>query len=499
MKGRGVSYIKVGVDGVKLARIGGRGAAALTLRSICTLISSFCYSTMPPKKKKRLYPFQENYAEDFGVRVTCRNEDTGVVEACVCRFCECWGREVEDEDDEGVGPARKRKKTTNSQHFKTSFRCDNMRKHMKEQHPKKWKEYEELKKSLGRTPELLQKFFEQSTIDAFFEKRSTLVGRKRVFTIEKDIVEVVVKECLMPSSEDADEDADEDDADVENLRGDIGMEAFKPEYEVTEDGSKVVACYKVTVPNPLQFDYVVSLLAAGLSFRQISRVVLENRDRLGCASKTGCLSDGEASCYSRIVCAVGLQILSDLMKKSWAFAVASDVCTDDFGNSHLDVRVRFPGLDTGDDLLSFHLLAIPLFDESHSGASLFEFFAKVFDALCPNWKDKLIGSSTDGAPNMTGCNVGFTTQLANAVNGDAFYRIWCLAHQLDLIIKAALHAMADSGHFPFMNILTTIIGWLRRQDSLIRQLQSKCPYYISVRWTSVSKVCFRCFGLLYMY
>jgi hypothetical protein len=67
--------------------------------------------------------------------------------------------------------------------------------------------------------------------------------------------------------------------------------------------------------------------------------------------------------------------------------------------------------------------------------------------------------------------------------------VWCLAHQLDLIIKASLHAIADATGFPFMTTMTTAIGWLRRQEALIRRMGSKCPYFINVRWTSVSKVC----------
>ena len=58
---------------------------------------------------------------------------------------------------------------------------------------------------------------------------------------------------------------------------------------------------------------------------------------------------------------------------------------------------------------------------------------------------KIIGSSTDGVPSMTGCNVGFMTQLANVFIGGKFYRVWGLAHQLDLIIKDRLHAIADTG------------------------------------------------------
>ena len=89
---------------------------------------------------------------------------------------------------------------------------------------------------------------------------------------------------------------------------------------------------------------------------------------------------------------------------------------------------------------------------------------------------------------MTGCNVGFATQLANVFIGGKFYRLWGLAHQLDLIIKAGLHAISDTGEFSFVQVETTILAWLWRQDTLIRRIGSKCPYYIKVNWTSFSKV-----------
>jgi hypothetical protein len=78
--------------------------------------------------------------------------------------------------------------------------------------------------------------------------------------------------------------------------------------------------------------------------------------------------------------------------------------------------VWFPGVEVRDDVLSFYLLAIPLLNEQHTGESLCNKFVKVLDSLCPVWRDKLIGSSTDGAPNMTGCYVGFATLLANDVS-----------------------------------------------------------------------------------
>jgi hypothetical protein len=62
-------------------------------------------------------------------------------------------------------------------------------------------------------------------------------------------------------------------------------------------------------------------------------------------------------------------------------------------------------------------MAILLFEENHTGVSLFNFVSKMLDALCSDWRLRLIGSSTEGAANMTGCYVGFTTRLAREVNG----------------------------------------------------------------------------------
>ena len=75
-----------------------------------------------------------------------------------------------------------------------------------------------------------------------------------------------MKECLLPPTGDDNNDDNDDEA----VRGDIALDAFKPVFEVSEDGSKVVICYKVEIPNQLQFNYVVSLLSARLTFCEIS-------------------------------------------------------------------------------------------------------------------------------------------------------------------------------------------------------------------------------------
>lgn len=152
---------------------------------------------------------------------------------------------------------------------------------------------------------------------------------------------------------------------------------------------------------------------------------------------------------------------------------------EDFGSSHLDVCIRMVGGDITDDLLPFHHLAILLIEEAHSGTSLFKEFFKVFGALILTWEMKIIASCTDGAANMTECNVSFSTQLANATGNGNFYPVWGLARQLGPIVKPGLHGIADDGNFEFVKVAMTLSGWLQRQDALVWRMGSKCPYYIS--------------------
>ena len=183
---------------------------------------------------------------------------------------------------------RKRKTTTNNQHWKKSFRADNIRVHMTKQHSQKFAEYEKARKTMDKSLEAFKHFFEQSTVDAFFENPSTIVGKKRIFTTNKNIVEVILKEMLMPlkTVKATDDENGEDNCPRNGVTpGDRGMRVLQPIYmndednsDSDDDASKVVSCYQVTISNPLQFDYVVSLLADGMSFRKISQVVLENRD-----------------------------------------------------------------------------------------------------------------------------------------------------------------------------------------------------------------------------
>lgn len=187
---------------------------------------------------------------------------------------------------------------------------------------------------------------------------------------------MIVREFMLPPTRNDDaEDADADDGGAEAPPCDHFMSFFVPQNFVSDDGTRVLLCYTVNFNNPSQLDYIFSLLGAGISFSQITRVFQENQNRLGVAGKLCCVSEGDSSNIARITCALGRQMIAYLMSQSWAFSVATDVSQDYFGESHLDVRIRIPGRCVADDLLSFNLLEISLFQEAHSGASLFNILA----------------------------------------------------------------------------------------------------------------------------
>ena len=94
------------------------------------------------------------------------------------------------------------------------------------------------------------------------------------------------------------------------------------------------------------------------------------------------------------------------MKFCWAFAVALDG-----GNKasvpYLDIQICF---FLGHELFNVHLMACPMY-ESYMGDNMFDLTTKILHVLCQNWKDKVIGVTTDGASNMTDCHVGMVRQV----------------------------------------------------------------------------------------
>lgn len=168
------------------------------------------------------------------------------------------------------------------------------------------------------------------------------------------------------------------------------------------------------------------------------------------------MTDNLASTYARILVAASFQRIGDLLAEPrvWAFASASDVTTHT-DRSFMDQRVR---LAVNVVLVKLHLLAIPMFDR-HTAVVQRNLIVAVLDILFESWRDKLIGIASDGENTMTSRHGGVVTLLEKEATHNVL-RVWCAAHQLDLVLKAGFALISDG---EFVKKTKDVIVHLRKQ------------------------------------
>ena len=118
-----------------------------------------------------------------------------------------------------------------------------------------------------------------------------------------------------------------------------------------------------------------------------------------------------------------------------------------------------------------------------TGENMFKVVTRVLDAIHPEWGKKLIGVTTDGAANMVGCYRGLATRLEN-VSSPGLYRIWCGAHQLDLVIKHSIRPVFGE---KFVFVLQNIINELNKDKRLVKEI-GECPRLVQTHWISMGFV-----------
>ena len=236
--------------------------------------------------------------------------------------------------------------------------------------------------------------------------------------------------------------------------------------------------YTARVKSVLKLNLVAKFVAIGVSFCQASKRYHLVKEETGMGS-LGSVTDYEVGQLCRIICAVNLQYLKELFKKLSAFSIGLNA-GNNAGSSYLDIRMQcfFKG-----NLQNLHLLAIPM-RERHTGEYQYNLVVSLLDVLAPNWRHQLIGIATDGASPMTGCIKGTCTRLSKKCHSRIF-RIWCGAHQLDLVMKRAFNKLCNE---KFLDTLTSVTGHLRCQQNLIADMKSTCPTFVTTRWLSMGKL-----------
>ncbi|ETP22863.1 hypothetical protein F441_03904 [Phytophthora nicotianae CJ01A1] len=155
-----------------------------------------------------------------------------------------------------------------------------------------------------------------------------------------------------------------------------------------------------------------------MSFRMAISVLTKTKERTGLASLGSCSTELPSK-YARFVCIMNLDKIKQIISSSWTFSIALDMSTY-LSISYLDVRIR---VYYNEIILNLHLLAIPM-HEGHTGEAMFDAVVPVLDVRCPNWRDVMLGITTDGERKMTGVNKGLATRFQKVCRS-GFMRVWC--------------------------------------------------------------------------
>jgi len=455
---------------------------------------------MTPKKARGALKFHLDWEVKYAVQICTRDPVSKDVSCVVCLMCTNFGRDDDDTAD------RKRKRTSNDKYYTAPWRSDNFVSHLRKQHATMWEDYKKLthegKKSFFATTEAPEAVNLRSFVQPEASFKAQIIAKQKCsFVIDGDIVSKIIVDLLMSPPARIEQEGGNlgevhDDPEVSNASplsielsedDDSGDELPHTDHYATLERKRILKMfeyspeddvYTARVKSVLKLNLVAKFVAIGVSFRQASKLYHSVKEETGMGS-LGSVTDYEVGQLCRIVCAVNLQYLKELFKKLWAFSIGLDA-GNNAGSSYLDIRMRcfFKG-----NLQNLHLLAIPM-RERHTGEYQYNLVVSLLDVLAPNWRHQLIGIATDGASTMTGCIKGTCTRLSNECHSRIF-RIWCGAHQLDLVMKRAFNKLCNE---KFLDTLTSVTGHLRRQQNLIADMKSTCPTFVTTRWLSMGKL-----------
>ncbi len=244
-------------------------------------------------------------------------------------------------------------------------------------------------------------------------------------------------------------------------------------FKWKEDGS-----YFVEITKSKQFLLAMCYVGCGMLFAMVVDAIHDAKEVCD-IPKLGACSDYLVASYARVACALSIKHILQVLCSKWAFSVAFDASTDLQQTSWVDVRIRYYQNSTLENL---HLIILP-FAGRHTGLATFEMFEKLFDVVYPLWKDKLISCFTDGATNMTWRLSGVVTRIQNVVKPN-FMRVWCLLHQIDIIMQKVYKRAGCN----FYKTLTSIISFLRRPKNLVEEMQAICSNLSATRWAFMLRV-----------
>ncbi|KAH7477221.1 uncharacterized protein KRP23_7894 [Phytophthora ramorum] len=301
----------------------------------------------PPAAKPR--KFRPHWALQYALAVAERDPQTGLPTKAVCLMCRAFER------DETEG-AKRRKRQTKVHCFAQPWRPDNMRRHLEQQHARRWTQY----KALG--DEAKRRFFpadvaistrpreatvEQLQVHHVAEHNAAVaaaVHKSGTFLLDRGVVDELLRVLV----------ALEDD---ETQLTSFELQEIDSDDEMDADDAR----YITSVDSMMEFSTIVKFLAGGVTFKQAVQLYQGLIGGIaGLEQTNGVITEKRVTNFCEVSCAVNLQRLKDVLGGGhvWAFAVVVEVarCA---GSPFLDVRIRF---ERNGEIHSVHLIGIVMQD-----------------------------------------------------------------------------------------------------------------------------------------
>lgn len=413
--------------------------------------------------KRAKTSFQLTWQSAYGLEIAERHPGTHEVQSAQCLFCKFFGRQPLK-----VHPQKS--KPTEKVHFYTPpWRADLVKKHLNEQHSERWAEYQVSTVTADYFKDVVAR---SHTLHNYLDKdKDTLT-----FDMSRETVEVIIGKLFFRDDDELAATDDQEDLHAADRAAKIlklkenAMALFKRQ----EDGS-----YKVEVSNPVRYELTIRTVACGASFRMTAAIMDQTRTILNQAKLTG-INDTMVGQYVRVLVGAAIQNIGQVLRRDdvWAFALSFDGSTHR-GTTFFDVRVR---VVVDGVLHNLHLVAMPHFGR-HTANNQVEMLRTLLGAISASWANKLIGVTTDGERTNMGHISGVQTQMVNLATHDVL-QIWCVPHQLDLIVKGTTEAV-DHGAWAKTVYMTST--YLRRQSNLIADMGVTCPKKTN-RWAHLALV-----------
>ncbi len=145
---------------------------------------------------------------------------------------------------------------------------------------------------------------------------------------------------------------------------------------------------------------------------------------------------------SQFICVLvvaDLQMISDILSQPcvFAFSIAGDSSTH-YESSYFNICIR---VGVNGVLHNLHLVIVSFYGRQTT-VNILVLIVEILDVLFPMWRDKLILVNNNDENTMTSRHGGLVTLLEKEATNNILC-VWCVPHQMDIVIKKVTKAMMD--------------------------------------------------------